>query len=152
MKKVVIVSGTVFGTSEEVAYAAEEMLQAQGIDVEYNNRVTYQQLAASEAEVLLVVTSTTGMGELPGALNVLVHELQDMPPQWAIKQGAIIALGDASYGETFCAGGEQVREMFAELGITELQPMLRLDGSATVTPELDAVPWIEQLISLLKHE
>ena len=115
MKKVVIVSGTVFGTSEEVAYAAEEMLQAQGIDVEYNNRVTYQQLAASEAEVLLVVTSTTGMGELPGALNVLVHELQDMPPQWAIKQGAIIALGDASYGETFCAGGEQVREMFAEL-------------------------------------
>ncbi|AKX51942.1 flavodoxin domain-containing protein [Thiopseudomonas alkaliphila] len=150
MKKVVIVSGTVFGTSEEVAYAAEEMLQAQGIDVEYNNRVTYQQLAASEAEVLLVVTSTTGMGELPGALNVLVHELQDMPPQWAIKQGAIIALGDASYGETFCAGGEQVREMFAELGITELQPMLRLDGSATVTPELDAVPWIEQLISLLQ--
>lgn len=150
MKKVVIVSGTVFGTSEEVAYAAEEMLQAQGIDVEYNNRVTYQQLAASEAEVLLVVTSTTGMGELPGALNVLVHELQDMPPQWAIKQGAIIALGDASYGETFCAGGEQVREMFAELGVTELQPMLRLDGSATVTPELDAVPWIEQLISLLQ--
>lgn len=150
MKKVVIVSGTVFGTSEEVAYAAEEMLQAQGIDVEYNNRVTYQQLAASEAEVLLVVTSTTGMGELPGALNVLVHELQDMPPQWAIKQGAIIALGDASYGETFCAGGEQVREMFAELGITELQPMLRLDGSATVTPELDAVSWIEQLISLLQ--
>ncbi|MDM1696997.1 flavodoxin domain-containing protein [Thiopseudomonas alkaliphila] len=150
MKKVVIVSGTVFGTSEEVAYVAEEMLQAQGINVEYNNRVTYQQLAASEAEVLLVVTSTTGMGELPGALNVLVHELQDMPPQWAIKQGAIIALGDASYGETFCAGGEQVREMFAELGITELQPMLRLDGSATVTPELDAVPWIEQLISLLQ--
>lgn len=150
MKKVVIVSGTVFGTSEEVAYVAEEMLQAQGIDVEYNNRVTYQQLAASEAEVLLVVTSTTGMGELPGALNVLVHELQDMPPQWAIKQGAIIALGDASYGETFCAGGEQVREMFAELGITELQPMLRLDGSATVTPELDAVPWIEQLITLLQ--
>lgn len=150
MKKVVIVSGTVFGTSEEVAYAAEEMLQAQGINVEYNNRVTYQQLAASEAEVLLVVTSTTGMGELPGALNVLVHELQDMPPQWAIKQGAIIALGDASYGETFCVGGEQVREMFAELGITELQPMLRLDGSATVTPELDAVPWIEQLISLLQ--
>ncbi|MDM1708228.1 flavodoxin domain-containing protein [Thiopseudomonas alkaliphila] len=150
MKRVVIVSGTVFGTSEEVAYVAEEMLQAQGIDVEYNNRVTYQQLAASEAEVLLVVTSTTGMGELPGALNVLVHELQDMPPQWAIKQGAIIALGDASYGETFCAGGEQVREMFAELGITELQPMLRLDGSATVTPELDAVPWIEQLISLLQ--
>ena len=150
MKKVVIVSGTVFGTSEEVAYVAEEMLQAQGIDVEYNNRVTYQQLAASEAEVLLVVTSTTGMGELPGALNVLVHELQDMPPQWAIKQGAIIALGDASYGETFCAGGEQVREMFAELGVTELQPMLRLDGSATVTPELDAVPWIEQLISLLQ--
>ena len=150
MKKVVIVSGTVFGTSEEVAYVAEEMLQAQGIEVEYNNRVSYQQLAASEAEVLLVVTSTTGMGELPGALNVLLHELQDMPPQWAIKQGAIIALGDASYGETFCAGGEQVREMFAELGITELQPMLRLDGSATVTPELDAVPWIEQLISLLQ--
>ena len=147
--KVVIISGTVFGTSDEVAYVAEEMLQKAGIEVFYNNRMSYQQLVDSNPDFLLAVTSTTGMGELPGGINQLVQALKDQPPRWQLTQGAVIALGDASYGETYCAGGEQIGELFADLGITEIQPMLRLDGSATVTPELDAEPWLEQLVELL---
>jgi MioC protein len=48
--------------------------------------------------------------------------------------GAVIGLGDASYGDTFC-GGEQMRELFAELGVREVLPMLRLDASESVTPK-----------------
>lgn len=62
----------------------------------------------------------------------------------------MIGLGDSSYGDTFCGGGEQLRELFAELGLRELQPMLRLDSSETVTPETDAEPWLAEFISALK--
>jgi MioC protein len=57
----------------------------------------------------------------------------------------VLALGDSSYGDTYCGGGEQVRELYAELGIREVLPMLRLDASETASPELDAEPWLAEL-------
>jgi MioC protein len=62
----------------------------------------------------------------------------------------VIGLGDSSYGDTYCGGGEQVRELYAELGLREVLPMLRLDASETVTPETDAEPWIAEFIAALK--
>jgi MioC protein len=59
-------------------------------------------------------------------------------------------LGDSSYGDTFCGGGEQMRELFAELGLREVQEMLRLDASESVTPETDAEPWLAQFASALR--
>ncbi len=64
--------------------------------------------------------------------------------------GAVIGLGDASYGDTFCAGGEQMCELFVELGVREVLPMLRLDASESVTPETDAEPWLAELIDTLR--
>ena len=43
-----------------------------------------------------------------------------------------------------------MREVFAELGIREVQPMLRLDASESVTPEADAEPWLADLITALR--
>ena len=43
-----------------------------------------------------------------------------------------------------------MRELFAELGVREVLPMLRLDSSVTVTPEEDSEPWIADLIKALK--
>ena len=76
-----------------------------------------------------------GIGDLPGitATRVLV-----------------IGLGDASYGDTFCGGGEQMRELFGELGVREVLPMLRLDASESVTPETDAEPWLGELVTALR--
>ena len=42
-------------------------------------------------------------------------------------------MGDASYGDTFCGGGELIRELYAELGAREVVETLRLDASETVT-------------------
>ena len=97
------------------------------------------------------MTSTTGMGELPDNLQPLYFSLHDqLPMAWRGLPGAVIGLGDASYGDTFCGGGELMRELFAELGVREVQEMLRLDASESVTPETDAEPWLAQLIATLK--
>jgi MioC protein len=151
LMKVAILSGSVYGTAEEVARHAQDLLKAAGFETFYNSRATLADIQAFGPEALLAVTSTTGMGELPDNLQPLYSTLRDqLPASLRGLPGAVIALGDASYGDTFCGGGEQMRELFAELGVDEVQEMLRIDASESVTPETDAEPWLAQLIEALK--
>lgn len=148
--KVVIFSGSVYGTAEEVARHAEGLLKAAGFEAWHNPRASLDDVLAFAPEAFLAVTSTTGMGELPDNLQPLYFAIRDSFPAWSGMPGGVIALGDSSYGDTFCGGGELVRELYAELGITEVQDMLRLDSSESVTPESDAEPWLASFISVLK--
>ena len=147
--KVAILSGSVYGTAEEVARHAEKLLKAAGLDASYLPRVSLDELIAFDPEALLTVTATTGMGELPDNLLPLYSELRDRLPGWRGRRGAILALGDSSY-DVFCGGGELMRELYAELGLREVVEMQRLDASETVTPELDAEPWLNAVIAALK--
>ncbi|MDA8482528.1 flavodoxin [Pseudomonas resinovorans] len=147
--KVAILSGSVYGTAEEVARHAQKLLKAAGLEASYLPRVSLDDLIAFDPEALLTVTATTGMGELPDNLLPLYAELRDRLPNWRGRSGAILALGDSSY-DVFCGGGELMRELYAELGLREVVEMQRLDASETVTPELDAEPWLNAVIAALK--
>ncbi|WP_342247374.1 flavodoxin [Pseudomonas sp. OTU5201] len=147
--KVAILSGSVYGTAEEVARHAEKLLKAAGLDARHLPRVSLDDLVAFDPEALLTVTATTGMGELPDNLLPLYAELRDRLPNWRGRSGAILALGDSSY-DLFCGGGEMMRELYAELGLREVVEMQRLDASETVTPELDAEPWLNSVAAALK--
>ena len=149
--KVAILCGSVYGTAEEVARNAKQLLTDAGFEVLLNLRATLADVQAFAPDAFLAVTSTTGMGELPDSLMPLYSQIRDqLPAPWRGLQGAVIALGDSSYGDTYCGGGEQMRELFAELGVQEVQPMLRLDASETVTPETDSELWLGELIRVLK--
>ncbi|WP_419735213.1 flavodoxin [Pseudomonas sp. COR18] len=149
--KVAILSGSVYGTAEEVARHAKRILDKAGLEAWHDPRASLADVQAFAPEAFLAVTATTGMGELPDNIQPLYYAIRDqLPAAWRGLPGAVIALGDSSYGDTFCGGGEQIRELFAELGLREVQPMLRLDSSETVTPETDAEPWLAEFISVLK--
>lgn len=149
--KVAIISGSVYGSAEEVARHAAKLLRDAGFEVLQNSRVSLAELQAFEPQVLLGVTSTTGMGELPDNIQAIYSQIRDvLPASWRGLPGGVIALGDASYGDTFCGGGELIRELWAELGINEVQEMLRLDGSESVTPETDAEPWLAAFIERVR--
>ncbi|MFB4393420.1 MULTISPECIES: flavodoxin [unclassified Pseudomonas] len=149
--KVVIISGSVYGTADEVARHAENLLKAAGFEAWHAARATLDDLRGFAPQALLGVTSTTGMGELPDSIMPLYSSIRDLlPAEWRGLPGAVLALGDSSYGDTYCGGGEQLRELFLELGLREVLPMLRLDASETVTPETDAEPWLAELVVALR--
>lgn len=148
--KIAILSGSVFGTAERVAQHAQGRLKAAGLDVCYEPQTTLAAIQHFAPEAILVITSTTGHGELPSNLLGLVMEIRDVFPNWRGLPGGVICLGDSSYGNTFCQSGEQIRELFAELGVREVQDMLRLDASETVDQETDAEPWLDRFIQQLR--
>lgn len=147
--RIVVVSGTVFGTAEEVAWRASELLSAAGLDVAYQQHWQLQELLQQEPDALLLIASTTGMGELPERLQPLVDALQAQQPDWAGRPVGIIGLGDAGYGDNFCLAADELEALADELGLVMLQDTLRLDASESVTPEQDAVPWLQEFAELL---
>jgi len=148
--KVAILSGSVYGAAEEVARHVKQLLGDASYEVFFNPRARLADIQAFAPDAFLAVTSTTGMGELPDNLMPLYSEIRDvLPAAWRGLPGAVIALGDSSYGDTYCGGGQLLTELFAELGLREVLPMLKLDASESVTPESDCEIWVKSLINAL---
>jgi MioC protein len=147
--RVGIISGTVFGTADLVADEAASMLAGAGHEPVRLRPATVDALLELNADAWLLVSSTTGMGELPETLTPFFFEMRDRFPLLTGKPFGVIALGDSAYGDTFCQGGEQLRELWLELQAQEMQPMLRLDASESVTPEEDAAPWLQTFAAQL---
>ena len=147
--KVALLNGSVYGTAEDIARQVKARLSAAGHEVWHQSNADLASLEAFAPEALLAITSTTGMGELPANLESLYFQLRDRLPPWSGRPGAVLALGDSSYGDTYCGGGELMQELFAELGLRELLPMLRIDASETVTPDEDAERWVAEIIAAL---
>ena len=145
-----IISGSVFGTADLVADEAATYCEAAGLQVTRIKQPTVDALLGASVDALLVVCSTTGMGEIPETLMPFYLEMQDRFPLLTGVPFGVIALGDAGYGDTFCQGGQQVRELLQELQGSEAIAMLELDASETVTPETDALPWLDAFIKQIK--
>lgn len=149
--RVTLLTGSVSGTADMVADAAQARLQAAGLQVSRLSGANLDEFLATEPDAVLVVTATTGMGEVPDDLLPLQAELSDRFPLLTDKPFAVIALGDSSYADTFCQGGHDMRQLLLELQASELLPMLELDASETVNQDEDAVPWVDQLVAALNR-
>lgn len=149
MLEVAILSGSAFGTAEEVARHAEQQLRSAGLEARHLPRISLDELLALDPQALLVVTSTTGMGEVPDSLQELLDEIAGFQPDWRGRPLAVIGLGDSGYGENFCAAALQAHMQLLALGMRDLLSQLQLDASETVTPEEDAEPWLARLAAQL---
>ncbi len=151
MLELAIVSGTVYGAAEEVAHHSEAFLQAHGIQARHFPRATLALLLEHNPQAVLVVTSTTGMGEVPYELNALLDEIEHHQPDWRGRPVAVIGLGDTCYGEQFCAAALHVHALLLKMGMRDVQSQLQLDASETVTPTEDAEPWLKRLAGNLRR-
>lgn len=142
MAKIAIMVGTVYGGAQYVAEQAIELLEQIGHQVQLFHPARLSDVQQFAADHWLVITSTTGQGDIPDDLVPFYVEVQDRFPLLTGKSWAIIALGDSSYGETYCGSGEKFHELLGQLQGTELAPMLRVDAGETLQPEDAALPWI----------
>ncbi|MBF7072264.1 flavodoxin domain-containing protein [Glaciecola sp. MH2013] len=147
MRSVSIFAGSVYGNAQHVAEEVQGMLTDKGVESEVFTDPETSDL--SEAEAVLVITSTTGQGDVPPNLEMFHSDLRSEFPLLDGKPFAVAALGDSSYGESFCGGGRQFQELLLELQGKPVAEMLEVDAIETLAAEDEVVPWVEKLVDAL---
>ncbi|PHM36918.1 flavodoxin [Xenorhabdus mauleonii] len=148
MAKIGIFVGTIYGNALAVAEEAQQILGQQGHEVEIYEDATLEQWQMYQQQIVLVVTSTTGQGDLPDNIQPLYTEISDnLGYQPGLRYG-LIALGDSSY-DTFCGGGRAFDKLLQEQGAKRIGDVLLIDAIDVVEPEVFAQNWIEEWGSLL---
>lgn len=144
MTAIDIIVGSVYGSAMSVAESLEEALIGAGHEVVLHEEAALADL--NPAHFWLVVTSTTGQGELPADILPLFEEIRANSPPMPQLRYALAALGDSSY-EHFCGGGRQFSDLLQELQAQAVTEMLTVDAGETLDPEIPALAWLASFIS-----
>lgn len=146
MPNLKIFVGTVYGGALDVAEQIQPLFEQAGYDVEIHEQPSLDDLVGSSPDLSLFCVSTTGSGDCPGNLVPFVRALQDQSPSLAGLRYGLIALGDSSYGETFCGGGRSLDALLQDLGAERLGDRLEIDAMETFMADDAALPWAEEWI------
>lgn len=148
MAQVGIFVGTVYGNALMVAEEAETILTERGHQVKLFEEGTFESWQFYRHHIVLVVTSTTGQGNLPDSIVPLFQAVKDQVGYQPELRYGIIALGDSSY-EHFCGGGHQFDDLLQEQGAVRIGELLEVDAQEHPEPELIAGPWVEKWAGLI---
>ncbi|EAR54409.1 flavodoxin [Photobacterium sp. SKA34] len=146
MARLGIFIGSVYGGAEDLAEALAE--SAESIDTQIYFEPTLDDFLDYKDDNVLIISSTTGQGEIPENLLPLYVALQDQFPLLPQQQFGVIALGDSSYGEDrFCGAGRQFDALLAELGAKPVQDRLDIDAGIHFEPLDVAKGWFDTFIA-----
>jgi len=147
-----ILVGTMTGNAQLVAQELELVLD------DGETRVRVRPMDGLDAAVLapggrfLICTSTYGQGDVPDNAKHLYESLRTVRPDLSGVQYGVIALGDRTYGDTFCNGGRRFDAILAELGARRIGDILCHDASSGTLAEEAAAEWIGPWMRLLREQ
>lgn len=151
MSRILLIVGSVFGAAHRLADDVTDALEELGHELERNESPEGSDLENETIDWLLVITSTTGTGELPEELVPMYNTLRDAPPRIPGLQYAVVVLGDSSYADSFCGGGVMLDEALADIGAVRITEVFKVDAMETDEPETVVLPWLLQL-SVLQNK
>ncbi len=146
-----ILVGTMTGTAQLVAQEIELTLEDGQARVRTLEMDRLDASVFSSAGTYLVCTSTYGQGDVPDNAKAFYDSLAKMRPDLSGVRYGVFALGDRTYGDTFCFGGKKFDALLSELGARRLGEVLLHDASAGTMPEEVALEWVQGWIKLCGH-
>lgn len=140
MAKVLVAVASVTGTARDIA---NDLINANEHLSEVAEPEIISRWCEDEDSILLLVTSTTGAGDIPIPLNRFHQLLTTEFPRIAGKRFALIALGDSSYS-TFAEAGNALELALEDIGAQVVCPRLTLDATEHFEPNEEAMSWFNQ--------
>lgn len=147
MSKILILVGTESGNAQMVGDTLMDEFVAQGHDAEVVSEGTLDDLALDSREVVLICTSTHGLGELPDNIIPIQEALEETKPDLSHLKYGVIALGDQTYAETFCKAGKIMDALFAACGAVKVGERLEIDACTQPLPDEEAVDWSKEWLA-----
>ncbi|TCV92593.1 flavodoxin [Biostraticola tofi] len=149
MAQIGIFIGTVYGNALMVGEEAETILKEQGHDVTLFEDPHLADWLLFSEHYALVITSTTGQGNLPDNIVPLYEGIKEKVGHQPALHYGVIALGDSSY-DYFCGAGQRFDALLKEQGASRVGEVLQIDAMEHPEPEVVACPWLEQWAQLIK--
>ncbi|EJD6334067.1 TPA: flavodoxin [Proteus mirabilis] len=146
MMNIGIFVGTVYGNALAVAEEAQRIL----LEHKYQANIYEEGTLADwqKYSTVLVISSTTGQGDLPDTIAPLFYELRDNVGYQPNLHYGLIALGDSSY-DNFCGAGMQFEALLQEHQAKRIGEILKIDSMDIAEPEVFAINWLENWATLL---
>lgn len=149
MADIFIVIGTESGNAQMVADCLEDEFAAQGHSVTVNDNAQASDVTNGGRDVVLIVTATTGMGDLPSNIEPFARALEGENADLSSLRYGVVALGDQTYQDTFCGAGKKMDALFEKLGAKRIGERLEIDACTQPLPDEEAVKWAAEWVGLL---
>lgn len=131
---------TMTGLAEMCGEEIETALSDAGLEPDRTLMDRLDADAFAPYDLLIVVTSTYGHGEIPDNGQALFGSVE-AGADLSGKRYAIFSLGDRTYSDTFCAAGDRWDAALAACGATRLIDVERHDASSGTLAEDVAGEW-----------
>jgi MioC protein len=138
--RVGIFIATMTGLAEMCGEEIEGALAAAGVACNRHLMDGLDAGAMSPFDVLVIVSSTYGHGEIPDNGLALFADVE-VGADLSGKRYAIFALGDRTYADTFCAAGDRWDLTLTNCGARRLVDVERHDASSGTLAEDVAGAW-----------
>lgn len=142
MTHITILVGSVYGNTLDLAKECADVLIAKSHKVELLRHPDLKQILEDDPDVLLVCTSTTGMGDIPDSLLPLFDEMQAKSQPLPDLRYGLISVGDSNYDD-FAEAGWQMDRLFRHLKLKPVGEPLVIDSSEVVDLWDTAEDWLE---------
>jgi flavodoxin len=147
MAKVGVFVGSVFGGAEDVAQDVITQLSCNGHTAQLYLDPQLDDFLAYQNDTIVVITSTTGQGEVPDNLLPLYVALNDQFPLVPKLSYGVISMGDSSYGEDrYCGAGRQFDEMLQQLQAKPVAERLDIDACVSFDALEATLPWLSRFL------
>ncbi|WP_298636108.1 flavodoxin domain-containing protein [uncultured Umboniibacter sp.] len=143
MAQVLVAVASVTGTARDIA---NEIIATSEHIIEVEAAELIRKWNDDAENILLIITSTTGAGDIPPPLNGFHQTLTTEFPRIAGQRFALIALGDSSYS-TFAEAGNALEHALEDIGAVQLCQRLTLDATEHFEPNSDALAWFNTELS-----
>jgi MioC protein len=147
--KIFLVVGSESGNAEMVGDCVKDALEAGGHEVELFREGGLAEADLASRETMLLVSSSTGIGDIPQNIEPLYDELVAARPDLSRLRYGLIGLGDRNYKESFLGGPKKWDALLTELGASRAGERLELDATDNPCPDEDAVAWISGWLETL---
>ena len=146
--KLKILVGTMTSTADYVAQAIQMDCAdlVSKIEVELMDNLDISVFDAEKAKdaIYLICTSTYGSGDVPDNARRLYESMSTDPKFLGHVRYGVISLGDRTYMQTYCFGGQKFDERLQDLGAKRIGEVWQHDASSGTMPETEGTQWCRQ--------
>ena len=149
MAGLLIVVGSTSGNAQLVSDVLSDEFKEAGYDVDLFEDGAMDDAALGDRDLVLICTSTHGLGEMPDNIDPFYQELAERTPDLSHLRYGVIALGDQTFDDTFCKAGRDFDALLARLGASRVGERLEVDACTQPLPDDDALDWMKEWVTLL---